>query len=215
MSHQPLADLGNRYASVLAGKRPRDHPYAPGADTPWWVKGVREGDWQERDFPGVEIRKVDMKPYNKDIGRPEDQRQLSLYSLIGSIDSQDLNLHACAHLYASDRNSLFQVTTVLDIAEREDLAIAMASLSHTVVFHFPLGGEELRMEDEDEDGGSRKRWFVQEAWIPRSADNRGMHESRIWDEKGLLIASTWQDGMVRVKKDASGIPLRERKWSKI
>lgn len=162
-----------------------------------------------------------MKRYLSENGitqdRPDRHRQLSIYSLIGDVDEDSeegsLNLHACAHIYASDRNSLFQVTTALEIADREDLSIAMASLCHSVVFHFSRGGDELKMTTEGKEGG-RKKWFTQEAVIPVVADHRGMHESRIWDEDGVLVASTWQDGMVRVKKEADGVSRSGGAWTR-
>lgn len=52
-------------------------------------------------FPGLNMRKVDMDAYN----RPKptlERRQLQYYRVIGDMPD-DPNLHACAHLYASDR----------------------------------------------------------------------------------------------------------------
>jgi hypothetical protein len=57
------------------------------------------------------MRKVDMTAYNKP--RPTlERRQLQYYRVIGAMPSieDDANLHACAHLYASDRNGLFPVS---------------------------------------------------------------------------------------------------------
>lgn len=192
-SHQPQINLQQKYLSVLKGKSPQDHPYAPGADTPWWARGIKAKSWEEKDFPGVEIRKVDMKAYNSRISSPIDYRQLQLYRLIGSIDPKDLNLHACAHLYASDRNSLFLITHALGIG---DDFINMASLSHTVIFH--ADGEGLKMAGNQSSGN---KWFAQEGWTGRTEGNRGTHESRIWDGSGMLLATTLQDGMIRIKKD--------------
>lgn len=45
----------------------------------------------------------------------------------------------------------------------------------------------------------RPLWFVQEAWAGGSRHGRGLHQSRIWREDGLQIASTIQDGLVRLK----------------
>ena len=46
------------------------------------------------------------------------------------------------------------------------------------------------------------RWYCQEAWTNGSRHGRGMHQSRMWrDEDGLQIASTVQDGMVRLKRE--------------
>ena len=56
------------------------------------------------------------------------------------------------------------------------------------------------------DERGRPKWFVQEAWTSNSGENRGCHESRLWDwEGGQVVATTLQDGMMRVRhKDAMG-----------
>jgi acyl-CoA thioesterase len=70
----------------------------------------------------------------------------------------------------------------------------MGSLGHTVIFH--AGAERLRTVDRST---KRRRWFVQEAWTSNSGENRGCHESRLWDwKKGEVVATTLQDGMVRI-----------------
>jgi hypothetical protein len=54
-----------------------------------------------------------MTAYNT--SRPTlERRQLQYYKIIGDMPSieDDANLHACAHLYASDRNGLFPVSLV-------------------------------------------------------------------------------------------------------
>lgn len=141
-------------------------------------------------FPGLVTKKVDMKPYNSP-RLPLDRRQLTIYHAIGDLPpaSSSPNLHACAHLYASDRNSLFIIPKFWDIG---DNYTAMASLNHTVVFH---GGADL-VDAQTEDGTSK--WFVQEARTDRVADGRGMHHSRILDLEGRHIATTMQDGMIRL-----------------
>ena len=137
--------------------------------------------------------------YFRFIGSPEggdDEAELSEEEKEKDARGKYDNLYACAHLYASDKNSLFVITTALDLEER---FTQMASLSHTVVFH--TNGEALRMIDwKSREGGraTRKKWFVQEAGTSRSGDNRGLHESRIWGPEGTLVASTLQDGMIRV-----------------
>jgi len=127
-------------------------------------------------------------------------RQLIFYRII--LDEQegsepiDLNLHAAAHLYASDRNSLFLIQHA---AGFEKIRTDMASLSHTVVFHQPA--DELCMVDDR----GRPKWFVQESWTTFSADKRGCHNSYLWDfAKGCVLATTIQDGMIRFPNGASG-----------
>jgi hypothetical protein len=63
-------------------------------------------------FPGLDMRKVDMAAYN-DARETLDKRQLQYYRILGDMPSvgDDPNMHATAHLYASDRNGLFPVSS--------------------------------------------------------------------------------------------------------
>ena len=170
-------------------------------------EGSTAGAW----LPGVDIRKVDMRQYNGVVGeggegRVAAWRQLAFYRVLvdddddqgekngngpGRDGEDELRLHISAHLYASDRNSLFLIQRAYGYQGRET---RMGSLGHTVVFHG--GVERLRMVDW---GTGKRRWFVQEAWTSNSGENRGCHESRLWDwDRGDVVATTLQDGMVRV-----------------
>ena len=199
-SHQLPYHLQTRFTSALASKPPAAHPPAPAADTPHFERLYRAGhSTQIEPFPGLDIRKVDMAPYNHD-KEPADFTQLNFYRALGTIPRDEPNLHACAHLYASDRNSMFTVTNALGMGDR---FTQMASLSHTVVLH-EIGesmlvdtGTPTGRKKEDGQGVKGERWFCQEARSVRSGDGRGLHESRIWGPDGCLIASTIQDGMLR------------------
>ena len=138
---------------------------------------------QTNNFPGLEIRRVNMTPYNSSKS-PSYYRQLSYYRPIGIIPPTDYNLQACAHLYASDRNSLFVISKALGFGDEVG---TMGSISHSVIFH--VSSKELVLKE--------GQWWCQEAWAPRSGGGRGLHESRLWDCNGVHIASTWQDGLVR------------------
>jgi hypothetical protein len=70
----------------------------------------------------------------------------------------------------------------------------MASLSHTVVFH--SAGESLAFAEDDVKG--QEKWFVQEVWTDRVNDGRIDHKSKIWSKQGDHIASTMQDGLLRL-----------------
>jgi hypothetical protein len=74
----------------------------------WWEIEERRG-WID-PFPGLNMRKVDMTAYN-DPRETLDRRQLQYYKVLGNMPAidEDPNLHAVAHLYASDRNGLFFV----------------------------------------------------------------------------------------------------------
>lgn len=211
-SHQPLAAQA-RYQSVLAGKRPEDYPFSPSVDADWWNQYIAEEGVVERPFPGVDVRKVDMKDYNQteEVKRdPGKFRQLHFYRLKGSPGrdgsrTDDFrartqageydNLYACAHMYASDKNSLLLIPRALGRSS----FTAMASLSLTVIFH--QHGEPLRTDDwqaskqgEDE----VRKWFLQEGWTPSSGDNRAIHESYLWSPDGTLLATTIQNSQLRL-----------------
>ncbi|KAL5366116.1 thioesterase-like superfamily-domain-containing protein [Aspergillus floccosus] len=222
--HQP-APVQERYKSVLAGTRPEDQPRSPSVDVDWWIDAVQQGNFTEREFPGLDVRKVDMKGFNltEDVKQnPTKYRQLTQYSLKGSPDGDPSvtgdelkrrdqsgeydNLYACAHMYSCDKNSLLLIPRALG----HTTWVAMASLSITVVFH--EHGDALRMMDWDspvtQDGEPAKRWFIQEAWSPRSGENRVIHESWLWSPDGKLVATSYQDGMLRLQaKENSSLTL--------
>ena len=137
-------------------------------------------------FPGLESRKVDMTPYNASLSA-FDRRQLFFYRAIGDLPPNP-NIHACAHLYASDRNSLFIVARHFEISDK---FTHMASLSHTVVFHTPASDILLQNHSE-------KHWICQEVWTTRAGGGRAMHHSRIIGPGGAHVATTFQEGMIRV-----------------
>ncbi|PSN61805.1 acyl-CoA thioesteras-like protein [Corynespora cassiicola Philippines] len=236
---QDRVDLKEKYRSVLEGKEeePMEHPQSPSHDSVWFHEEYLPAHPEHfNPIPGLHLHKVDMKKHNE--SRPTiDRRQLIFYTLRGALPlptapypppdtgkmqlTRAANLHACAHLYASDRNSLFMVANLL---ERGRDFTRMASLAHTVIFH--VGIRDLLMMPEprirhpnthptnfDEGGipicnlegettGDRdgRKWFVQEAWVARAVEGRGLHTSRMWDyERGTHIATTIQDGLVRFR----------------
>ncbi|KAK7529459.1 thioesterase-like superfamily-domain-containing protein [Phyllosticta citribraziliensis] len=182
-------DLPRRYRSALGDRRPEDWPEAPSVDSPWYWEMQAANNGTNHAFPGLSLRKVDMEPFNQDRG-PLERRQLQFYSTTGDMAAvgEEHNLHACAHLYACDRNSLFMIPNHLGAG---DGYTQMASLSYTVVLH--VTSQELATQV-----NGKKRWFCQEARISRAGGNRGLHESRIWGEDGRHIATTMQDGLVRI-----------------
>jgi acyl-CoA thioesterase len=129
---------------------------------------------------------------NHNTSDPLSYRTLSLYQPVGTLPTSLPNLHACAHLYASDKNSLFVISNALGFGDHVG---TMGSLSHSVVFH--VRSDELLFKRQKDGGKGMGEWWIQEAWTPRSGQGRGMHESRMWSPKGVHVASTWQEGLVR------------------
>lgn len=186
-------------------------------------------------IPGLHLRRVPMDDWCS--ARPIiDRRRLTFYSLRGTLPSpyqgsrnatiaavsrdqricsREANLHAAAHLYASDRNSALVITNNLELELAK--AKTLASLAHTVIFH--AGVEKLSMTDEpvardaradptaaysgsekSKNKSGERDWFMQEMWTTRVGDGRGIHTSRLFDVKtGCHIATTIQDVIARFK----------------
>jgi acyl-CoA thioesterase len=114
---------------------------------------------------------------------PLNYRQLSYYLPSGTILTTDINLHACAHLFTSDRNNLSVVSRATGFNDQ-----------------VRTSSKNLVLKD--------RVWAIQEACTPRSEGGRGMHRSRMWNESGTHVASTWQDGFVR----QAGDQKQKRLW---
>lgn len=189
---QDDVNLSKKYSSVLAGKKPSDFPEVPAMDLPFYWKRMEETGIND-EFPGLECRKVDMAEYNRD-RHPLDRRQLILYRTIGNMPD-DPNMHLCAHLYASDRNSLYIVANHFELG---DYFSSMSSLAHTVIFHSPL--ESYRFGGKGEKGllsDDTGRWFCMEVSGSRMGSGRAVHNCRIWNSENEHIATTMQDGLIR------------------
>jgi acyl-CoA thioesterase II len=104
--------------------------------------------------------------------------------------SQDPNLHAAAHMYHSDRESVWGILRQYELFDVMDAA---ASLSHTVIFH--AGPEKLRFRDDN----GNKRWFYLETGSKRLSEGRALHKGKIYDQDGNHVATTMQDGSLRLK----------------
>ncbi|CZT19127.1 uncharacterized protein RCC_04973 [Ramularia collo-cygni] len=189
---QEDVDIAKKYGSVLDGKKPLDFPEVPAMDLPFYWKRMAETGIND-PFPGLECRKVDMSEYNKD-RHPLDRRQLILYRTIGEMPN-DPNMHLCAHVYASDRNSLYIVANHFELG---DYFSSMSSLAHTMIFHSPVeayrfGTSGKRGLLHDETG----RWFCLEISGSRMGGGRAVHNCRIWNSEDEHVVTTMQDGLIR------------------
>lgn len=232
------------YGGVLKGKKDpmRDLEEVPGMDLTFYRKQKmlllddddddEEGKGKTKKnhdaFPGLQCRKVDMREWNS-TRHPMERRQLIFYRMIfdrekGEKEEEkedqgmgmNMNMQLCAHLYASDRNSLFIVANLFDLG---DLFTNMSSLSHTVIFHAEEG--EMRFgtpktstststtttkrtkspfhKANNNDGGGR--WFCMEVFGSRIHGGRAVHNCRIFNDEGTHIATCMQDGLIRFAVD--------------
>nr|POE53243.1 acyl-coenzyme a thioesterase 8 [Quercus suber] len=193
---QDQISLSDRYSTVLDQKRPEEFEDAPGIDLPWYWRALQNGTPNDT-FPGLQMTKADMSTYNH--GRhPIDRRQIMFYRAVGTLPKHNANLHLCAHLYASDRNSLFAIVNALDIG---NLDSGISSLTHHVIFH-----ADTNDTDFGEDQGPRlSKWFVREDNMSRFASDRGVFNSRVWSPDGKHLMTIIQDGLIRLPDELRNV----------
>jgi acyl-CoA thioesterase len=139
---------------------------------------------------------------------PLSRRNLYVYSSLDNKKSSppDPNLEACAHMYHSDRESVWGMVRQFELLDVLDFA---ASLSHTIIFH--AGPDKLSFR-----GKEGQRWFYLETGAERLADGRGLHQGKIYDADGYHVASTMQDGAIRLRNLGSNdMAERQNKLQKL
>ncbi len=105
------------------------------------------------------------------------------FRLSEKIDVPDL-MHRALMAYASDFHLVGTATLPHGISFIQD-DLLMASLDHGMWFHRPA-----RVDD----------WMLYSCDSPSSSGGRGLARGLIYDRGGRLVASTIQEGMIRVGK---------------
>ena len=128
----------------------------------------------------------DFRPTRKrDVFKPKPQAPYSniWFRLSEKIDVPD-EMHRALMAYASDFHLVGTATLPHGISYIKD-DLLMASLDHGMWFHRPA-----RVDD----------WLLYSCDSPSSSGGRGLARGLIYDRNGRLIASTIQEGMIRVGK---------------
>ena len=90
-------------------------------------------------------------------------------------------LHQCMLTYASDLTLLGSVLARHDLTATSE--VQMASLDHAVWFHCGFRADE---------------WLLYEVYSPVASGSRGLSTGRFFRQDGALVATTVQEGLVRV-----------------
>ena len=96
--------------------------------------------------------------------------------------ADDDTLHRCLLAYLCD----FQLLSTSVLPHEEALAgqrLVLASIDHAMWFHYPL-----RVDD----------WLLYVTDSPSASGSRGFARGSFYDRRGVLVASTAQEGLVRV-----------------
>lgn len=128
----------------------------------------------------------DFRPVQKtDVFNPQPQAPRSdvWFRLGEKIDVSDM-MHRALMAYASDFHLVGTATLPHGISFIQD-DLLMASLDHGMWFHRPARVDE---------------WMLYSCDSPSSSGGRGLARGLIYDRSGRLVASTIQEGMMRVGK---------------
>ncbi|KAI8996851.1 HotDog domain-containing protein [Pilobolus umbonatus] len=151
------------------------------------------------DYPEIFLRRMDMSlndnqpieyregdPYTpEEIAtgnlRPDTTNHLWFKSK-GTLND-DMKLHACAIAYASDSGFVNTAAKANGVTYNSDNVGMMTSLDHTIWFHMPTRADE---------------WLLHDMHSPRTSDGRGVAFGRIYNLNGDLVATTAQEGIIRL-----------------
>lgn len=128
----------------------------------------------------VELRYVSTPPWERTAGSDETYNRI--WMKVDGTLPDDKFLHHCALTYASDMTLLDSSLTRHGLSWTRD-NVQGASLDHAVWFHRPFRADE---------------WFFYQSGSPNGGHQRGFSIGQIWSHDGRLIASTAQEGLLRV-----------------
>ncbi len=114
--------------------------------------------------------------------RPAVHTPMRVWMRADGVLPKDHLLHQCMLTYASDLTLLGSVIARHEVTSG-DGAVQMASLDHAVWFHGPFRADE---------------WLLYEVYSPVASGSRGLATGRFFRQDGALVATTVQEGLVRV-----------------
>ena len=141
------------------------------------------GDWYTRPR-AIDTRYCEWRP--PDDRTPRGLTENVWFRAHGTLPDDPV-LHACVVTYASDM-------TVLDTSMQPHGGsglgeIFMASLDHAMWFHRPFRADE---------------WLLYAQDTPSASGGRGIGRGLIYDERGSLVVSVVQEGLIRPMRPAGG-----------
>jgi acyl-CoA thioesterase-2 len=137
---------------------------------------------QERRTVLTQDRPLDFRPV-LDLERGAEPQRCVWVRAIGSVGDEPLH-HQAVLAYASDYGLLGAALKPHDIAFR-DPALMLASLDHAIWFHRPCRVDE---------------WLLHVIESPTSAGARAFARGAFFTRDGTLVASTAQEGLMRMRR---------------
>lgn len=161
---------------------PSDVP-APEAVDDLGTRAARgDGGWMAGLPRPLDIRLIDEPSWSQDHTGPSDDPMRLWLRADGELPDDPL-LHVCLLTYASDLTLLGSVVARHDVPRT---GLQMASLDHAMWFHAPFRADE---------------WLLYSCFSPAASGGRGLASGRFFTADGRLVATTMQEGLVRVPRD--------------
>jgi acyl-CoA thioesterase-2 len=135
--------------------------------------------WMGKIPRPLDIRFVD-EPVWSDARTDASEGPVRVWMRADGTLGDDKLLHVCLLTYASDLHLLGSV-----LARHDKQDVQMASLDHAMWFHRPFRADE---------------WLLYTCYSPTASGSRGLATGRFTTADGTLVATTVQEGLVRVPR---------------
>ena len=139
----------------------------------------RSAGWMTEIPRPLDIRFVDEPVWSAHRTAPLDGPTRVWMRADGTLPDDRL-LHVCLLTYASDLTLLGSV-----LARHDQQQVQMASLDHAMWFHRPFRADE---------------WLLYTCYSPTASGSRGLAMGRFTTQDGRLVATTVQEGLVRLRR---------------
>lgn len=139
-----------------------------------------DGGWMVNLPRSLDIRLVHEPVWTED--RVATDEPVRAWMKADGVLPDDPRRHVCLLTYLSDLSLLGSVVARHD---QSTANLQMASLDHAMWFHQPFRADE---------------WLLYECWSPAASGGRGLAEGRFFTREGVLVASTMQEGLVRLPR---------------
>lgn len=96
-----------------------------------------------------------------------------------------MRLHACIIAYASDSGFITTAAAANGYLINSRSLGMIASLDHSIWFHTPARAD---------------KWLLYDVHSPRTNSGRGMVFGKIYSQDGTLVATTAQEGIIRLSE---------------
>ncbi len=152
------------------------------------ARSPEHADHWVREWSALELRHVGDSGESGRLPAGEHPAQSRLWIRVGDRLDGDPLIHQAALTYASDM-TLLGSTLVPHGVQVSSPTMQSASLDHSMWFHRPFRADE---------------WLLYDQVAPSASGARGLAVGRLFTERGVLVATVAQEGLIRPRGPAPG-----------